>query len=446
MDENREYWNSRTGFILATVGSAIGLGNIWRFPTAVGQNGGGAFLFLYLIIILIIGLPLMIGELTIGRKGTTNIVHTFKRIKPDTGWWAIGGLGVLTGFIILSFYSVIAGWSLNYILKFFAGEFAGLPPGEMETIYHNFVGSPIQPLFWQGLFIIITAVIVAYGIDSGIEKASKILMPVMFVLLFLLTFRSVTLEGAWEGIRWYLKPNFKVMNINIILGALGQVFFSLSLGMGAIITYGSYLKDEENIPESGFIISLADLTIAIIAGLIIIPAVFAFGLEPEIGPPLIFITLPLVFGSIPLGNIFGGLFFTLLTIAAITSSISILEVIVAYINDKFQWTRKKSSITAGIIIFFLGIPSSLSRGVFAHILILNLPILDFMDYIASNLLLPLAGLLTALFIGWSWKPDQALVEINKENNYFKLHKLWTIIIKYILPVVMGYILISGLIF
>ena len=442
---NREQWDTRWGFILATVGSAIGLGNIWRFPTAVGQSGGGAFLFLYLVIILLMGVPLMLSELTIGRRGQTNIVHTFSKIKSGKYWWLIGFLGIITGFVILSFYSVIAGWSLNYIFKFIGGQFRNPTAEQAEVIFEQFVSSPLSPLLWQGLFVTLTVFIVTLGIKGGIEKFSKSLMPFMFFLLFLLAGRSMTLEGAKEGISWYLQPDFSLLNFDIILSALGQVFFSLSLGMGSIITYGSYLQKETNLPQSSLIISITDLAIAIIAGLIIIPAVFAFGLSPQSGPPLIFITLPLVFGALPLGNILGALFFLLLSIAAVTSSISIMEVIVAYFIDKFEKTRKTTTILTGVIIFLIGIPSSLSRGLLQNLLIFKLPFLDLMDYLAAHILLPLAGLLTAIFVGWIWTPDSALKEINLKNNSFRLARPWAIIVKYLLPLILTYILISGLI-
>lgn len=440
----REKWNSRLGFIMATVGSAIGLGNIWRFPTAVGQSGGGVFLFIYLLIILIIGIPLMIGELTIGRRGQSNIVNVFKKIKPTRPWWLIGVLGVVTGLIILSFYSVIAGWSLSYIYKFSSGLFRTAEAAQAEEIFSSFVSHPWLPLFWQMLFIILTAAIVIKGIRRGIEKASTTLMPLMFILLFLLLFRSLTLEGAVTGLWWFLKPDLSAVNLGIILGALGQVFFSLSLGMGAIITYGSYLSRDDNIPESSFIISSLDLGIAVLAGLIIIPAVFAFDLEPGTGPPLIFITLPLVFAAIPAGDLFGALFFLLLSIAALTSAISILEVVVATFKDIFQQTRKKSSVIAAFLVFLLGVPSSLSMGILDDFLLLGFPFLEFVDFLSAIILLPLIGLLTALFLGWVWTPEKSLVEIEQHGVRFKLWKPWSVILKYILPLALAYILISGI--
>lgn len=443
--ENREQWGSRLGFILAAAGSAIGLGNIWRFPTVVGQSGGGAFIFLYLLIIFVIGIPLMIGELTIGRRGKRNIVGAFQKIKPGGPWWFIGALGVLAGFVILSFYSVIAGWGIAYMFKFLTGQLTGLEPGQSADIFGALASSPVEPLIWHAIFMAMTIGIVIFGIDKGIERASKIMMPILFVLLFVLAIRSVTLDGAMEGVLWYITPDFSAINIQTILGALGQVFFSLSLGMGAIMTYGSYLPDEENIPSAAMFISLADIGIAILAGFIIIPAVFAFGLEPNAGPALIFITLPAVFGSMPFGNLVGALFFLLLTIAALTSAISLLEVPVAYFIDELKWNRLKASVIVGIVIFLLGIPSSLSQGLLSNNLFFGMEFLDFMDFFSSNLLLPIGGLLTALFIGWVWGTRNTIDEIQKKGVHFGLRSPWAVVVQFVLPIVLLYILITGLI-
>lgn len=445
MEKNREQWGSRLGFIFAAAGSAIGLGNIWRFPTVVGQSGGGAFIIVYLLIIFIIGIPLMIGELAIGRRGKRNIVGAFKEIKPGSPWWIIGALGVIAGFVILSYYSVIAGWSVSYIFKFLTGQFAGLGAGDSSDVFGQLVSSPVEPLIWHGVFMAMTIGIVIFGIDKGIERASKIMMPVLFFLLIALAIRSLTLDGAMEGLRWYLTPDFSAINISIVLGALGQVFFSLSLGMGAIMTYGSYLADDNDIPNSAILISVADLSIAILAGLIIIPAVFAFGFAPEAGPPLIFITLPAVFGSMPAGNFVGALFFLLLTIAALTSAISLLEVPVSYVIDELKWNRKKAAVIVGLTIFVIGIPSSLSMGIWGEILFFGMPFLDFMDFFSSYLLLPIGGFLTAIFVGWIWGSKGAFGELKKEGVNFGLRGPWFAVVKYILPIVLLYILITGLI-
>ncbi|QNO13918.1 sodium-dependent transporter [Alkalicella caledoniensis] len=444
MEKQREQWGSRIGFIFAAAGSAIGLGNIWRFPTEVGRNGGGAFVLLYLLIIFAIGIPVMISELSVGRKGQKNIVGSFTSIKNTPLWHVVGFMGVLAGFIILSFYSVIAGWGVSYIFKFLNGTFTGgLSGSEVEAVFAGLSGNAIQPLFWHLVFMAMTTYIVVKGIGNGIEKYSKLLMPALFGLLFILAIRAVTLDGAMEGVIWFLKPDFTEIGIKTIFGALGQVFFSLSLGMGAILTYGSYLGKKENIPSNAMLISFADLSIAILAGLIIIPAVFAFGLEPNAGPALIFITLPAVFGAMPLGNLFGGLFFILLTIAALTSSISLLEVVVAYFIDELKWDRKKSAILAGIAIFVLGIPSSLSQGLWSGISIFGMDFLDLADSFTAKILLPLGGLMTVIFVGWVWGGKNALEHIRQEGVKFKLGGIWINLVKYVMPFVLLYILISG---
>ncbi|MDQ2086263.1 sodium-dependent transporter [Herbivorax sp. ANBcel31] len=443
MNENREKWGSRSGFILAMVGSAIGLGNIWRFPTVVGQSGGGAFILLYLLIIFGIGIPLMIGELAIGRRGKSNIVATFKKINPKGKWWITGVIGVTSGFVILSFYSVISGWVMAYIVKFISGEFNNLDTQEISHTYESLVSHPSVPLFWHGLFMVMVISIVMLGIHKGIEKTSKILMPILFAILLILVFRSITLEGAAEGIKWLFKPDWSLITIPTILSALGQVFFSLSLGMGTIITYGSYLNDSENIPYNSVIIAFSDVFIAIISAVVIIPAVFAYGVQPDVGMPLIFITLPLIFGALPLGNFFGTLFFILLLIASLTSGISLLQVVVAYFTETFKWSKKKASIITGFITFLMGIPSSLSTGLLENYTIFGEPILDFMDSLSSRILLPVGGLLTALFIGWVWKPKSTIEEMQKQDNKVPLGRQWSFVVKFILPVVLSYIIISG---
>ncbi len=444
MQKNREKWGSRAGFILAAVGSAVGLGNIWRFPTIVGQSGGGAFLIVYLLIVFVIGIPLIIGELAIGRRGKSNIVTAFKKISPQGKWWIIGTLGVTIGFVVLSFYSVISGWAIAYMFKFATGGMASPGLAGASNAFEALVSHPYIPLIWHGVFLALVVFVVILGIHKGIEKASKILMPILFALLIALVIRSVTLEGSLEGIVWFIEPDWSRISLSTVLGALGQVFFSLSLGMGTIITYGSYLGEEEKIPSNSVIIAAADVGIAVLSALIIIPAVFAYGVEPDLGIPLIFVTLPLVFGALPLGNIFGTLFFALLVIAALTSGISLLQVVVAYFTESFEWGTKKAAIITGAIIFALGIPSALSMGLLEDVKILGLSVIDMMDALSSKLLLPLSGLLTALFLGWVWKPKSAIAEIQKKGNPFSLGRPWSLIVKFVLPAVLSYIVISGL--
>lgn len=399
MAKKREQWGSRIGFIVAAAGSAIGLGNIWRFPTVTGQNGGGAFVLLYLVLVFLVGIPVLMVELSLGRKAQRNPVGAFKTLASGTLWKWVGAMGVAAGFIILSFYSVIAGWSVAYIFKFLLGAFTGLSPAGIAQEFNALVTHPVIPLLWHGLFMLLTAGIVVLGVAWGIERWNKILMPMLLVLLIVLVVRSVTLDGAREGVYWLLRPDFSQLSFASVLTALGQVFFSLSLGMGAMITYGSYLGARENIPGSAVYIALADLAVALLAGLVIIPAVFAFGLNPETGPPLIFLTLPAVFQRMPLGGLFGAMFFFLLSIAALTSAISLLEVVVAYFVDELNWSRAVAAPVLGFAIFLLGIPSSLSVGPLAGFKLWGMPILDFKDWFTAVIMLPLGALLTVIFAG-----------------------------------------------
>ncbi|WP_350344818.1 sodium-dependent transporter [Proteinivorax tanatarense] len=444
MSNKRDQFGSNLGFIMAAAGSAIGLGNIWRFPTVVGQSGGGAFVMLYLLIILAIGVPIMIAELSVGRKGQRSIVGAFSEIIPGTKFRITGILGTIAGFIILSFYSVIAGWGLAYIFKFLTGSFAGLDNDAIANVFTDLVTNPFWAIAWHFIFMTITVSVVIGGIKNGIEKVSKTLMPILFFLLVALAIRSITLDGAMEGLAWFLTPDFSQITIGTVLSALGQVFFTLSLGMGAIMTYGTYLSKKENLPKSAVMISIADLGIAVLAGIIIIPAVFAFGLDPDSGPGLIFITLPAVFGEMPFGNFFGTLFFVLFSIAAVTSAISLLEVTVSYFIDELKWSRKKASILAGIAIFILGIPSALGEGVWSSFTILGNTFLDFADSLTAVYILPLVGLLTVTFVGWVWKPENALKHIEEEGNTFSMGKYWAFLVKWILPIILFYILASGI--
>ncbi|MTI95092.1 MAG: sodium-dependent transporter [Firmicutes bacterium] len=444
MAKEREQWRSRVGFVFAAAGSAVGLGNIWRFPTAAGLNGGGAFVLVYLILIFVIGIPLMMVELTLGRRTKRSVIGAFKVLKQGSPWWLVGALGVISGFVILSFYSVIAGWCLAYVVSYATGQFSGLSPGGIEDQFLALVSNPVIPVLWHALFMAMTIGVVILGVAKGIERWSKILMPILLVLLVVLAVRSVTLEGASEGLYWLLRPDFTRLDFLTILGALGQVFFSLSLGMGAMLTYGSYLSKKENIPGSAAYIALTDVGIALLAGLIIIPAVFAFGLDPDTGPPLIFITLPAVFQSIPLGNFFGLMFFLLISIAALTSAISLLEVVVAWSIDELGWQRRRSTILSGLAIFLLGIPSSLSEGVWADFQIIGLNILSFADSLTANLLLPLGGLLTTIFVGWVWGAKKAVGELEESGDSFAFGGVWSVLVKYVMPLILIYILYTGL--
>ncbi|WP_408956337.1 sodium-dependent transporter [Natroniella sp. ANB-PHB2] len=427
----RESWTSKLGFILAAAGSAVGLGNIWRFPYITGENGGAIFLLIYLVAVILIGYPVLLTEMSLGRKSHKNPVGAFKAIARDnTPWWLVGALGVFTGFTILSYYSVIAGWSMAYIVKAANGFIA---EADFAGVFVEHISGVGEPLLWHGVFMAITVGIISAGVVKGIQKAVKVLMPILFLLLVVLVFRSVTLSGAGAGLVYYLAPDFSQITAQTLNDAIAQAFFTLSLGMGAMITYGSYLSDDDNIADSAGYVLGFDVLIAILAGLAIFPAVFALGLSPDAGPGLTFITLPAVFAEMPLGALFGFLFFVLLTIAAVTSSISLLEVVVAYMVDEHQWERKKAAQIIGIVVFVVGIPPLLGYSALSDIQFLGMDILDTYDWFANSIFLPVGGLLTAIFAGYVWRTDDILDEINQGNSVLKIGVWFKIMIKYIIP-------------
>ena len=432
--KERGNWSSQFGFIAAAAGSAVGLGNIWKFPYITGLYGGAAFVLVYLLFVILVCVPIMNSELLVGRKSRKNALGAFKELAPKSSWWIVGLMGIIAGFVILSYYSVIAGWATAYIFKSGAYMAAGADPAD---VFVSFITAPLTPIIWHAIFMLMCIWIVVAGIEKGIEKYSKILMPVLVLLLLVLIIRSVTLPGAGAGLSFYLKPDFSKLSAEGILAALGQAFFSLSLGMGCMITYGSYLKKDQDIPSNSYWIAGADTGIALLAGLAIFPAVFAFGLEPGAGPGLTFITVPAVFASMgAIGHFFGILFFILLTVAAITSAISLLEVVCAYFIDEKKWNRKKAAWIMGIIIFLLGIPSSLGIGVWSgYKFIGGRDFLDSLDFIASNILLPLGGFLLLIFIGWYWGTDKAIEEGNiGAKGAITLGGGYRFLVKYVAPI------------
>ena len=440
----RDQWGSKIGFILAASGSAVGLGNLWKFPFMAGQNGGGAFVLIYFAILFIVGFTLMLAELTIGRKTQLSPVGAYRALDKRFTW--VGAIGVLAGFLILSFYSVVGGWVIRYIVKAVTGAFTIADPEVLGGLFVNFITNPVEPIIYHLIFMILTLGIVIGGISGGIEKYSKILMPSLFVMMILIMIRSLTLPNAMEGVKFLLVPDFSKITGDVVLAALGQVFFSLSLGMGAMITYGSYLSKDEDLISSSVQIPLIDTAIALIAGLAILPAVFSFGFDPEGGPGLLFITLPAVFSQMPLGSVFGVIFFTLVLFAALTSSISLLEVVVSYVVDEWKWNRKMASIVLGGIIFLMGVPSSLGMGVWSNIrIVMGRDIFDSVDFIASNVFLPLGGLMLCIFIGWFWGIDKALAEITNNGKLnFALAGAWSFLIKFVAPIAILVVFIQGL--
>lgn len=441
---DREHWASRVGFILAAAGSAVGLGNIWRFPYMTGEHGGAAFIVIYLLAVFLLGYPLMVNETILGRASQRNPVGAFKVLASGTPWWLVGALGVFTGFIILSYYLVVAGWSVAYIYKVVIA--INTPGIDNEQVFKNHITSLWQPIIWSAFFMLLTIGIIASGVVKGIQRWSLILMPVLFFILLILIARSVTLPGASEGLLYYLKPDFSEVSGRTFLGAISQAFFSLSLGMGVFITYGSYLKGHDDIPGSAAWIIGLDTLVALMAGFIIFPAVFALGFEPGAGPGLVFITLPAVFAQMPLGMFFGVLFFILLAIAGLTSSISLLEVVTAWLIDEKGWTRGKASVLMGIVIFVVGIPAALGYSIWNGFSFpgLGTDILDTYDWFANSVFLPAGGLLAAIFTGYVWGTKRAAEEANKGKTGLAIGKLWSFLIRYIVPLLIAVIMIMGI--
>ncbi|MDX8045056.1 sodium-dependent transporter [Gracilibacillus sp. S3-1-1] len=440
----RENWASRLGFMLAAMGSAVGLGNIWRFSYVAGESGGGAFLILYIISVLVIAIPLLLVEVSIGRKAQSDIVGSYKKLAPKKPWFMVGYLGVAATFLILSFYSVIAGWSLYYWWQYVTGAMAKVPDIGFDGSFESFIAQDYAPLFWHALFMAITMAIVLVGVKKGIELANKILMPVLAVMMIALAIYSVTLPGAKEGLLFLFEPDWSVLeDPAVYIAALGQAFFSLSLGIGTMMTYGSYLTKQHQLPGATIGIGVMDTLFAIISGVVIFPAVFAFGIDPSSGPTLVFITLPEIFYQMQFGNIAGIVFFTALTLAAISSSISMLEVPVAYVMRAAKLSRKSASFIIGLAVFATGITVSLGMGRWSNItLVGDQNILDSIDFIASNVFMPLGGVTMALFMGWHFKKQEALDAADLTNG--KIGSIWFTIIKFIAPILIIIIFLNSI--
>lgn len=444
----RDMWGSKLAFVLAAAGSAIGLGNIWGFPTVAGQNGGAAFLVIYLLAVAFIGAPVMLAELIIGRKTQRNPVGAFKALAPDSAWVVVGGLGVLTGVVILSFYSVIAGWTLAYVVKAITGTFTA--DADTATIFGHVAGDALPAIGWHLVFMVITVAVVIGGVRKGIERWTKILMPALFVILVLLVIRAVTLPNAGVGLEFYLKPDFSALSVEVVLAAIGQAFFSLSLGMGAMITYGSYISKRDDLVSSAAWVTGFDTMIAIMAGLIIFPTLFSAGLEPGTGGPgMVFVVLTSLLGSIPPepigGVIFGTLFFTLLAIAALTSSMSLLEVASAWLIDERKYSRKRAAITIGAAAFVLGIPSALANGAVEWLTTMPGVGLDFLSFLFTlfgQYSLVIGALLISVFIAWVWGVREAGEEVRANDGKFPLGRAWGVLIRYLAPLAIVAILVQ----
>lgn len=439
LQRSRESWGSRAGFILAAAGSAIGLGNIWRYPYITGQNGGAAFVLVYLACVLIVGVSVLIAEVTLGRQTMLNPVGAIKSLSRSRFWPAVGYMGVATGVGILSFYLVVAGWTLGYLVKtaiHSTGTFA------------EFIHDPVAEIGYFTAFLLLTTFVVLGGVEKGIERWSKILMPALFIILLGLMVFALTLEGAGAGVEFYLKPDFSKIHGSTILAALGQAFFSLSLGMGTMITYGSYLSKSESIPFSATAVAISDTLIAFLAGLVIFPALFSAGMDPAAGPGLVFTVLPTIFEKMPAGTVVGVFFFILLGIAALTSTVSLLEVPVAFLVDQKRWSRKKAVWVITALTFIVGIPSALSQGTsefFSTLRLYNATgVLDIMNFLFGSLSLTIGGLLICIFVGWVWGSHKAAEElrVGASPSVGWYIGLWQILIKFVSPVIIILVLLN----
>jgi NSS family neurotransmitter:Na+ symporter len=432
----RGAWGSRFGFILAAAGSAVGLGNIWGFPTQVGQGGGAAFVLVYLACVALICFPIMIAELAIGRRSQKSPVGAFATLRPGSKWWLVGALGVMAGVGILSFYSVIAGWTAAYVWFTFTGSVSAESIG---VFFGAFTGNVPLNLGLTAGILIVTALIIAGGVSAGIERATKAMMPLLILLLIVLAARALTLPGAADGLAYYLKPDLsRVFHVSVVNAALGQAFFSLSLGMGAMITYGSYLSRSEGIVGAALWVAALDTAIALLAGFIIFPAGFSIpGFDPAAGGAgLIFTVLPRLFATLPGGELFGGAFFILLTMAALTSTISLLEVPVSYLIDDWGWTRHRAVVAVTALTLALAVPSVLATagvGVFASLPGVGMDFLTLMATVWNNFSLPIGGFFTALFVGYVWKAGPALDELRHGGAWFPLPGLWVFLVRYVCP-------------
>lgn len=443
--KQHEQWTSKIGFILAAAGSAIGLGAIWKFPYMAGTNGGGIFLLIFILFTLLIGAPMLLAEFIIGRSTQKDAISSYKVLAKGEKWHYIGVLGVVSSFILLSFYSVVGGWIVTYLGKSFIGGLSNFTLGEYSGLFEQTISSPYQSLIAQFIFILITIYVVQAGVQSGIEKASKILMPLLFIIFLVLLVRSMTLEGAWEGVQFFLQPNLSLITPNTFLLALGQALFSLSVGISIMVTYSSYLTKGENLIKSAGSVVGLNIIISLLAGLVIFPAVFALGLQPDEGPGLVFVILPAVFDQLPFGVIFLAMFMILLLFATLTSAFSILEIIVAVLVKDNREKRKRVAWVTGTIIFIMGIPAALSFGVLSDVTIAGLNIFDASDYIITNIALPVGALLISVFVGYRIPKDILEDEFFQGSTVKKsLFTIWYYLIRYIIPVAILLVFIQSL--
>jgi NSS family neurotransmitter:Na+ symporter len=442
-------WSTRLAFILAASGSAVGLGNIWRFPYTAGEYGGGAFVLVYLLCIAAIGIPIMAAEIMLGKRGRCSPIGSLAKLthseRASSAWISIGWLGMLTGTLILSFYSVIGGWTLDYSLGAATGRLVGIDAATAQARFADLVADPYRLLISHSVFMGLVMIVVARGVSQGLEQAIRWLMPILFVLLVFLILFAAQTGDFLAGLRYLLEPNFAAFENRAgeaVLSAMGQAFFSLSLGMGAIMVYGAYLKDETSIGHSAVLIAAVDTLVALLAGMVVFPIVFANGLEPAAGPGLIFETLPIAFGQLPASQLFATLFFVLLTIAAWTSAISVLEPAVAWVIETRGWSRLRATLVAGLGIWTLGVACLLSLNEWSGFKVFGKGILDLLDFLTANIMLPLGGLLIAVFAGWIMSRSTSEEELGRHHPLG--YRAWWVLARYVAPVGVGIVFVHAI--
>ena len=447
---NRANFGSKLGVILASAGSAVGLGNIWRFPYEAGNHGGAAFILIYIGCVLFFGIPIMVAEFSIGRHSRSNTARAYQILAPGTPWKWVGRMGVLAGFLILGYYSVVAGWTLDYIVQAATNSFAGQSSESFIASFNNFVQNPWRPVLWTLAFMLMTHFIVVKGVEKGIEKSSKIMMPMLFLLLLVLAVCAISLPGAGNGLKFLLQPDFSKVNANVLLGAMGQAFFSLSLGMGCLCTYASYFRKDVNLPKTALNVGVIDTLVAVLSGFIIFPAAFSVGIQPDAGPSLLFITLPNVFqqafGGLPwLAVLLSIMFYVLLALAALTSTISLHEVVTAYLHEEFNMTRRKAATWVTVGCSILGILSSLSLGLGKELTLFGMTLFDFFDYLTAKIMLPLGGFFIAIFTGWFMNRRVVWKEVSN-NGTLKvwIYRSWLFLLKFVAPIGIAFIFINEL--
>lgn len=443
----RDGFTSSFGVLAATLGSAVGLGNIWKFPYMTGANGGAGFLLVYLLATLLIGLPVMIAEITLGRQAKANPITTLQRLAPrGQPWWLIGAFGMLAAFLIMSFYSEVVAWVFAYILKAIDGSILSSDPQVTGAAFGALISDPLQSLLWQWAVLIFIGGILLCGVAKGIEAVTKKLMPLLFLLLLMLCAVSLSLEKASEGLAFLFQPDFSKITGSVVLMAMGLAFFKLSIGMGTMMTYGSYFRDDQNIPATTVRVMAADLFVSMLAGIAIFPAVFTFGFEPAAGPSLVFITIPAVFAQIPMGHLLMVVFFVLAAVAATGAMLSLLEVPVAIIHERFGLSRKKATLISLLILALMGSTCALTNSTLADFKLFGMTMFDLFDYLSSNIILPAGGIFVALFVGWVWGFDKLKLALSNHGALAndRLVRVLFFLLRYVSPLLILLVMLKGL--